>query len=202
MKSGKKRESHGLSSRSGTAPPLESRWPKGVSGNPAGRPRIGLSIIETINLFASQQKTTVELEKIQNNRREPIVRRIAAARLLGAGERGREGREESSELMDRTNGRPVQSIDLNAQAQQINLTAIVGEITAERANEIYQQMLSGGRIDLDELEALENRAAPDSENRLPCQTGGTLSRMSARTSPIRGGAPPLRPGGASIRKII
>lgn len=124
--------------------PFAPRWVKGQSGNPAGRPqRIGLTIVEAMNFF--QSKTTEELELIQNNPRESVVRRMAAARLLGAGERGRDGREEFSEVMDRSVGRPSQALELSGPGGGPIVSQVQASMTLVDATQVYQAHLAALR---------------------------------------------------------
>ena len=61
-------------------------WPKGVSGNPRGRPRAGASVADYRNILAD--KTQAELKAVHDDPKAPQTKRIAAAQLIVAGKTG------------------------------------------------------------------------------------------------------------------
>jgi hypothetical protein len=70
---------------SGVAPPLETRWKPGQSGNPTGKPRsAGYTLREWINRFAEDGHTEDELRKIARGKANPWPMRAAAERVLRA----------------------------------------------------------------------------------------------------------------------
>lgn len=64
----------------GVVPPPEHRWQPGQSGNPAGRPAAGASIIEWMNTL--QDMPEEDLERIARDRKEKPARRAAAIEWL------------------------------------------------------------------------------------------------------------------------
>ena len=89
---------------------VNTRFPPGQSGNPGGSRSAGAHISEWINNLCELSEP--ELEAIANDRDEPVNRRIAARRLLGACEEGRSGREETAFVCDRTTGKPRQTVEV------------------------------------------------------------------------------------------
>lgn len=83
-KSNGKPVKHGVSPISGTAPPEATRWKKGQSGNPKGRPPAGLTIEEWFNVFAEKGLTRAQLKREANNPKSPWPRCMAAQRILRA----------------------------------------------------------------------------------------------------------------------
>lgn len=77
----------------------------GQSGNPGGSRSAGAWVQEWINCMATM--TPAELNAILSEEDQPVARRIAAQRLLGAAEAGRLGREESEFICHQTLGKPV-----------------------------------------------------------------------------------------------
>ena len=88
----------------------ETRWSRGTSGNPGGSRSAGAWIGEWINTLSDL--TEPETRAIVEDEGEPVTKRIAARRLLGALAKGRDGREETALVCDRTAGRPTQSVQL------------------------------------------------------------------------------------------
>ena len=58
------------------------RFLPGVSGNPAGRPTAGGSILEWIDLLVSQDATEADLITISRDKSAPVAKRAGALRLL------------------------------------------------------------------------------------------------------------------------
>ena len=88
-------------------------WEPGQSGNPAGRKPAGLSLLEWINVMHT--KTEADVQKIADDESEPVVKRVAAKAWLGALSSGwfkgkREGADDLDRILDRTIGKPVQSM--------------------------------------------------------------------------------------------
>ena len=66
----------------GVVPPPEHRWKPGVSGNPKGRPPLGMSIREHLNALGEANLTEGELRKIARDKDQPFPLRSAAERAL------------------------------------------------------------------------------------------------------------------------
>ncbi|MBC7783165.1 MAG: hypothetical protein H7144_04935 [Burkholderiales bacterium] len=84
-------------------------FPAGQSGNPKGRPSAGAAVREWLN--AMQDMTRDELDRIFKDEAEPINRRTAAGIWIGA---STTGGTDFDRIMDRTDGRPKQSIEIEA----------------------------------------------------------------------------------------
>jgi len=87
---------------------VDTRFPPGTSGNPGGSRTTGAWIAEWMNILCPEP-SHVLLEIIEKDD-EPVAKQIAAQRLLGARREGRDGREETALVCDRTAGRPHVSV--------------------------------------------------------------------------------------------
>jgi hypothetical protein len=87
-----------------------TRWQPGTSGNPGGSRSAGAWIGEWMNVLCGEPSHAL-LAVIKNDD-EPVAKQIAARRLLGGRSEGRDGREETALVCDRTAGRPTQSVQL------------------------------------------------------------------------------------------
>jgi hypothetical protein len=75
--------------RGGNVPPVEHRFPAGVSGNPKGRPTAGASIREWLNVLAADEAMTEpELRRLARDKAAPWPKRAAAERALKTLESG------------------------------------------------------------------------------------------------------------------
>jgi hypothetical protein len=69
--------------RNGNVPPIEYRWPKGTSGNPAGRaPNAGSTAREYVNQLVVDRIKEPELRRIARDAEEEPAKRAAAVRVL------------------------------------------------------------------------------------------------------------------------
>lgn len=95
---------------SGTAPP--EGWKPGQSGNPRGRPCMGLSILEWINQFAEWRES--EIRTAAKDKAAPSAKRIAAKRVVAALSDAKNasgnlvGGPEFDRILDRTVGKAIQ----------------------------------------------------------------------------------------------
>ena len=101
-----------------------TRFKPGQSGNARGRPRGGATVREWWNRLLDEDdqgrpKFTVQalwnIAEAEND--DPDVsptKRIAARSILDMIKGGRTGREALAQLFDRTEGRPSQSVNINA----------------------------------------------------------------------------------------
>lgn len=95
-------------------------WPKGVSGNPRGRPKLGLTIIEHYNAIGDAMErstmTVADLDTIIET--DPNGnRRIAASsykRAMGTGYHNATplAANDLDRIMDRTAGKPTQRLEI------------------------------------------------------------------------------------------
>lgn len=94
----------GVSPISGVAPPAAFRWPKGVSGNPAGRPSAGAHVREWINVMVGWN--VAELQSVIDDPDAPSAKVTAARQWFNA----RMGNGASVDrIFDRTEGTPEPS---------------------------------------------------------------------------------------------
>lgn len=73
--------------RGGVIPPVENRWRKGESGNPKGRPSIGCTLIEHLNILGAKSLSKKQLLKISRDQDEDYLVVSAANAILALGER-------------------------------------------------------------------------------------------------------------------
>ena len=112
----------------GVIPPPEHRWAKGHSGNPAGRPSAGAAVLEWLNVMA--EWPLAKIESITKDADAPASKVMAARRLLDACSEYRStsgmpiAGPDFDRIMDRTEGKPKQSMDVKVDAslEQKNAT--------------------------------------------------------------------------------
>ena len=94
---------------------LRSPWHPGQSGNPNGRPQGVTYPTEWMRGMAGM--TAEAMRKIKDDPGEPVSRRIAAGMYLDAldGDTARTRKDATSEICDRTAGRPAQSVQVIAE---------------------------------------------------------------------------------------
>lgn len=102
------------------------RWLPGVSGNAGGRPAIGASFAEWLNVFdevdaeGRAKYSDEDLKAIAEDQTNPPSKRRAAEVILRSGERGfaKTGiplaANDLDRICDRTVGKPAQQIDLRS----------------------------------------------------------------------------------------
>jgi hypothetical protein len=104
----------------GIVPPPEYRWKKGQSGHPQGRPTAGASILEWLNVMA--EWPLAKIAGVTTDPDAPAAKLMAARRLLDAcsEDRASSGMPISGpdfdRIMDRTEGKPKQSMDVKMDA--------------------------------------------------------------------------------------
>ena len=89
----------------------------GQCGNPRGRPSAGMSIREWMNQFVANDLTKADLIVIAEDEEQPVAQRVAAQSLLACLEHEWHhaqhlGLKAASTIMDYTDGRPVQRIEV------------------------------------------------------------------------------------------
>ena len=100
----------GASPRSGVAPPAEHRFRKGQRRHVGAGRKAGATYAEWLNVMASL--TEAELVAVADNARLPALKRHAARAILrGTG-------EDIDRILDRTIGKPRQSIDTTTTAAE------------------------------------------------------------------------------------
>jgi hypothetical protein len=84
----------------------ETQFRPGQSGNPAGRPAAGASVVEWMNLMAEWPEA--QLREVADDPAAPVNRRAAAQRWLAAisDDPEKESREATAFVCDRTSGKP------------------------------------------------------------------------------------------------
>ena len=119
---------------------VETRWKPGQSGNPKGRPAIGASIRNWLNVLAEENEdgsakyTMADIRAIaeapEDSKKFSATKRAAARQLIEiATKYGKDAREALSLILDRTEGRPAQSIHMH------------GHLTADPAVELTEDTL-------------------------------------------------------------
>lgn len=86
-------------------------WPKGVSGNPSGRPSAGASVREWWNQM--RDWSTEKIEAVANDPSVPVAKRAAAQQWLKAAKQGSDA--SCDRIIDYTEGRPTQNVKLNGE---------------------------------------------------------------------------------------
>jgi len=96
-------------------------WQPGETGNPATNlnKKRGASVKQWMTIFIESEKYTLKdmreiLSSPEDDASVPMNKRIAAQRTIECCEAGREGREATNLLLDRVDGRPAQSITVQA----------------------------------------------------------------------------------------
>ena len=128
---------------------LQPPWQPGQSGNPAGRPAAGASVIEWMNVMAEWPED--EIETMAEDPQAPANKRTAARRWLAAmdDEREREAREAVEFVCDYTNGRPRQTAIIRHEtpamvdaktARAIQSDPVIQELARKRS-ELAQQAI-------------------------------------------------------------
>ena len=107
---------------------LSPPWRPGESGNPTGRPAGVVYPSEHMRGMAGM--TAEAMRRIRNDAGEPVSRRIAAGIYLDAldGDTARTRMDATSELCDRTEGRPAQSIQVIAEGPQRSAEDLLTEL--------------------------------------------------------------------------
>ena len=106
----------GVRFKPGNSHGIATRFKPGQSGNPKGRPRIGMSIREWWNQLSAEDEdgqpryTVAEIRAIADAKDDDpkisVTKRAAARQLLEMAKGGRQGREIAQLVFDRTEGRP------------------------------------------------------------------------------------------------
>ena len=108
-------------------------FPPGQSGNPGGRPKGIVYPVEYLRGMGAM--TRAELQAIRDDEDAPISKRAAAEMALqsiGADtERGR--REAFSEIADRTTGKPVQDVRIEATAADRSPADLLADLKRRHA---------------------------------------------------------------------
>ena len=119
-----------------------SKFQKGMSGNPGGRPKKNDDLVQ-----AARDKTVAALETlatIMSNKRAPAAARVAAAR----------------EILDRGWGRPTQDVRLEAElTSSINVQAFIRPSTYAEWIEMRLSPTVAKEAGVEEI-AADNRPAP------------------------------------------
>ena len=107
---------------------LSDPWPQGRSGNPGGRPKGVVYPSEHMRGLAGL--TAEAIQKIKEDPEEPVSRRIAAGMYLDAldGDTARTRKDATSEICDRTAGRPAQSVQVIAEGPRRSAQELLDEI--------------------------------------------------------------------------
>ena len=131
----------------------DTRFPPGVSGNPAGRAsNAGTSIREWFNTMKSF--TRKQVEAITNNPGESVERVAAAQKWLVACADGKS--DVLREICDRTAGRPAQTLEMNiGESWNSELNFRLDPEALE-----MQRRLSAKAMELQAAEALKIKSLP------------------------------------------
>lgn len=119
-----------ISPISGTAPPVATRWRKGESGNPAGRPCAGSSWLEAVNRMAEWPEADVRA--VAKDKSCPMVERAAARDVLRwvTTKTTRAGlpiaNDVANRVLDRTIGKPLS-------------TTVIADVT-DRSNSAFRNV--------------------------------------------------------------
>ena len=128
----------------------------GSNLNPHGNPKIGDAMTRWMNVYG--QKNREELQAVLDDPQASSNQKTVAARLLDSNERGKLGLFTFQELMDRSLGKPGQSIDLTVSGQVDVSAASLGALAAGQA-----ELLARGAAIIARLEAIlggAHRALP------------------------------------------
>jgi hypothetical protein len=87
-----------------------TRFPPGKSGNPGGSRNAGATLREWINALADM--TIPQLQSVAEDESVPALKNAAAYALLATASSGRDAREAINLIIDRTLGRPPQSVQI------------------------------------------------------------------------------------------
>ena len=162
-----------------------NRWPPGVSGNPKGRPALGASFIDQLNMLGAEENGRARypqkaLKALAADQGEVPARRLAAAEILG-GYKGGEAKNgmplshpHKELILDRTVGKPKQQVEVvrhevaDPRALLVQLAAVLGENPALR--EALGVQLGGL------LSSIEDR---ESEGAAECSGAAGVSQLCA-----------------------
>ena len=84
--------------------PAKYKFKPGQSGNPAGRPRAGLSFREWFNVMA--EWTVAEVSAVARDKKAPCAKVACARVMLSAMGSGKQAGKDFDRIMDYTIGRP------------------------------------------------------------------------------------------------